>query len=262
MTVRTPVISLGAGVQSSALLLMAVHGELEGLGEQPELAVFADTQREPPGVYEWLAFLRMAAYRAGIEVATTTAGDLLEASTAGDFNPIPLYRRNEDRSVSLGQRQCTSQFKIRPYRTLLRDRGFGPDRPVETWIGITTDEIERVKPADVKWASNRHPFIELEMSRRDCGQWLIDHDYPLPPKSACYFCPFSSGRRYADMRDSDPETWEKACAADEAMRTTRDGREQFVLKTMEPLRTADLIPADHGQLDLGVDAECDGVCFV
>lgn len=161
---RTPVISLGAGVQSSTMLLMAARGELEHLGEPP-LAVFSNTQHEPPAVYEWLAFLRMEAYRAGIEVVETTAGDLLEAATETTFNPIPLYRKNADGTVSIGRRQCTYQFKIRPLRALLRRRGFGPSNPVETWIGISIDETERIKPSGVEWAENRWPLIEQEMSR-------------------------------------------------------------------------------------------------
>ena len=39
------VLSLGAGVQSSTLLLMACHGELE-----LDAAIFADTQWEPQWV--------------------------------------------------------------------------------------------------------------------------------------------------------------------------------------------------------------------
>lgn len=38
------VLSLGAGVQSSALALMASAGEI---GPMPDFAVFADTQDEP-----------------------------------------------------------------------------------------------------------------------------------------------------------------------------------------------------------------------
>ncbi|ANS02942.1 hypothetical protein [uncultured Mediterranean phage uvDeep-CGR0-AD1-C123] len=44
------VISLGAGVQSSVMALMAAHGELP----IPECAIFADTQFEPRQVYEHL----------------------------------------------------------------------------------------------------------------------------------------------------------------------------------------------------------------
>lgn len=45
------VISLGAGVQSSTMALMAGKGELTPM---PDFAVFADTQAEPADVYKWL----------------------------------------------------------------------------------------------------------------------------------------------------------------------------------------------------------------
>lgn len=48
------VLSLGAGVQSTTMLLMAAAGELEPL---PELAIFADTGWEPATVYEHLDWL-------------------------------------------------------------------------------------------------------------------------------------------------------------------------------------------------------------
>ena len=49
------VLSLGAGVQSSTLALMAAHGEIEPM---PDCAIFADTGDEPKDVYEWLKWLR------------------------------------------------------------------------------------------------------------------------------------------------------------------------------------------------------------
>src|SRR5690606_3623733 len=45
------VLSLGAGVQSTALALMAAHGEFE---HAPDCAIFADTGWEPRDVYEHL----------------------------------------------------------------------------------------------------------------------------------------------------------------------------------------------------------------
>lgn len=48
------VISLGAGVQSTTMALMAAHGEI---GPMPDCAIFADTQDEPPEVYDHLAWL-------------------------------------------------------------------------------------------------------------------------------------------------------------------------------------------------------------
>lgn len=49
------IISLGAGVQSSTLALMAAHGEITPL---PSAAIFADTQAEPADVYKWLELVR------------------------------------------------------------------------------------------------------------------------------------------------------------------------------------------------------------
>lgn len=45
------IISLGAGVQSSTMALMAAHGEITPM---PDAAIFADTQAEPASVYKWL----------------------------------------------------------------------------------------------------------------------------------------------------------------------------------------------------------------
>jgi 3'-phosphoadenosine 5'-phosphosulfate sulfotransferase (PAPS reductase)/FAD synthetase len=47
-------ISLGAGVQSSTMALMATAGEI---GPMPKAAIFADTQDEPASVYRWLDWL-------------------------------------------------------------------------------------------------------------------------------------------------------------------------------------------------------------
>ena len=51
---RRVVLSLGGGVQSTTLALLAFRGELP----LPEAAVFADTGWEPPAVYDNLAWLR------------------------------------------------------------------------------------------------------------------------------------------------------------------------------------------------------------
>lgn len=54
------VISLGAGVQSTTMALMAAAGEI---GPMPDCAIFADTGWEPAAVYEHLARLRRIALR-------------------------------------------------------------------------------------------------------------------------------------------------------------------------------------------------------
>lgn len=52
--IRLRVLSLGAGVQSTTLALLAAHGVI---GPMPDCAIFADTAWEPQAVYDHLAWL-------------------------------------------------------------------------------------------------------------------------------------------------------------------------------------------------------------
>lgn len=91
MTLR--VLSLGAGVQSSALLLMADEGRF---GVKPDVAIFADTGDEPAYVYEHLARLSAAV---SILVETVSAGRLSDdlrrgIETGSRIAQPPLYTKN------------------------------------------------------------------------------------------------------------------------------------------------------------------------
>lgn len=67
-------ISLGSGVQSSVLLLMAASGLLQ---PKPVRAIFADTMWEPESVYSYLDYLTPIAEAAGIGVDIVSRGDTL-----------------------------------------------------------------------------------------------------------------------------------------------------------------------------------------
>jgi hypothetical protein len=76
------ILNLGAGVQSTALYLMFLNGEVE---DKLDYAVFADTQEEPESVYKHIAWLRSLD---GPPILTDTAGklgdDLIHARAKGD----------------------------------------------------------------------------------------------------------------------------------------------------------------------------------
>jgi len=52
--IRLRALSLGAGVPSTTMALMAAHGEI---GPMPDCAIFADTGWEPKAVYDHLSWL-------------------------------------------------------------------------------------------------------------------------------------------------------------------------------------------------------------
>ena len=116
-------ISLGAGVQSTVLALMAERGE-HGL-PKPDVAIFADTGWEPPYVYEHLAWLES---QLSFEVVRVENGNLRENIMKG-INPrgapyltIPAFLVNPDGSSAMATRQCTSDYKIKPIHDYLRQR--------------------------------------------------------------------------------------------------------------------------------------------
>ena len=69
------IISLGAGVQSSTMALMAACGEITPM---PVAAIFADTQNEPKSVYVWLDWLEK---QLPFPVNLVTQGNLAELKT-------------------------------------------------------------------------------------------------------------------------------------------------------------------------------------
>src|SRR5207245_7574549 len=75
------ILSLGAGVQSTTVLLIALHGEFP---ERLNCAIFADTGWEPQAVYHHLDWLEGKAREGGIRVHRVSSGnlhqDLLDAA--------------------------------------------------------------------------------------------------------------------------------------------------------------------------------------
>ena len=268
------VISLGAGVQSSVMALLAAAGEI---GPMPDCAIFADTKAEPGAVYSHLDWLEG---ELPFPVHRVTQGNLLVNTLAGTnhlghtYMSVPTLTVDpQTGKAGRTRRQCTHEYKLKPIlkqvRRLMGLEYRQPVRPgmwAEQWIGISTDEATRVKPPREPYIVGRWPLIELGMSRTDCLRWFGER-YPgwELPRSACVFCPYHSAGEWRAMRESDPESWATAVKVDERLRepemVKRMKGEMYLLWKPVPLRTAVLDGRDAGQLGL-FDEECEGMCGV
>jgi hypothetical protein len=259
------VLSLGAGVQSTTLALMAAHGEI---GPMPDCAIFADTQDEGAETYahlEWLCgVLPFPVYR-------PTRGRLSEAMLGGDDEArIPAFVEGS----GLAKRQCTRNFKIRPIRREVRRLlGAGPRSyiapgSVEQWIGISIDEADRMKPAGVAFMVNRWPLIEARLDRAACARWLWDRYRRRAPKSSCVYCAFQSPEQWLSRQVNSPADFGYACGVDTALRSNANvarfrGR-LFLHSSCQPLVEIDfaaIVARRNRQGDLFAN-ECEGVCGV
>lgn len=293
------ILSLGAGVQSSTLALMAAHGEITPM---PDAAVFADTQAEPESVYKWLEWLEkqlpFPVYRVTTgSIERDTLGALEEKKIAssrfydcavktherganGFSITVPLYTLNNKKEGQL-RRQCTSEYKILPVRKWsrsfvgLKPRQRSREKLMVKWIGISTDEAHRAKLKPDAWEDIRYPLLELGMSRQDCLVWFARKGYPLPSKSSCYFCPYHDDALWRDMKMNDPMTFDRAVAFDKAVRNkTARGvlAPVFLHRSLKPLDEIDFRNLeDAGQERLfggdpldekGFAVECEGMCGV
>ena len=211
------ILSLGAGVQSSTMALMAKHGEITPM---PECAIFSDTGAEPQSVYDYLDWLEgelpFPVYR--VMEKDGLLVDVEKGIKGSRCSNPPFFT-----DTGLLMRTCTADFKIRPINRKTKEiagwKGRKPKEPIVTmWIGISKDEIQRMKESREPWIEHRWPLIEMDMHRHHCMEWMRDNGYPEPPRSACYYCPFHSDHEWRKLRDSDPEHFADAIEFDKQVR--------------------------------------------
>ena len=219
------VLSLGAGVQSTALAIMLEQGALPGL-PKPDWALFADTRSEPEHVYDTLEWLRpLVSY----PIITTSWGDL-RANTWRALRGEPVPERGHHTAgyidipvfseTGISRRQCTYVYKIRPIKAAIRElAGSKPPHLTATqYIGISTNEAHRAKPSRDKWITNRFPLIEHGWNR-PALQRFLDDNHPGHPvrRSSCSFCPFRSKADWIQIKELYPDLYEDALAMEDAM---------------------------------------------
>jgi len=268
------ILSLGAGVQSSTMALMAAEGELTPM---PDCAIFADTGAEPKHVYEFLDYVEslvpFPVYR--VMEGKGLDHDIWAAiqhgkDEKGRYASAPFYTESPNGNKGgMLRRQCTAEYKIKPIQQKVRrlmglEKGQrGPKEvAVRMWIGISMDESVRMKPNQTKWIENIWPLIDKQMYRYDCKRWMREHGYREPSKSACYFCPYHDNTTWQDMLDHDSGSWSRAVKMDEALRNGLHGTTEkiFIHRSMTPLTECDFDPA-RDQFDM-FDNECEGMCGV
>ena len=89
------ILSLGAGVQSTVMFLMACRGEIT---PKPSAAIFSDTKDEPVVVYQHLEKLIEHGKKHGIPIHIVTNGRLSDTLFRGKFSQIPVFK---DGSIGL-----------------------------------------------------------------------------------------------------------------------------------------------------------------
>lgn len=262
--------SIGGGIQSTTMTLMCDKGLITPM---PDVGFYSDTGWDPPHVEETIKFLQRTVKNFPIEILyppTDLKSDTLQAVQNKEFIDIPAFGHD-----GVLKRQCTTTYKILPMQKRVREllgrkRLDGPGW-VTWYIGISMDEVARMKDCQDVWAENCYPLIDLNMTRSGCKTWM-EKNFPgvEVSKSSCAGCPFHNPTEWVELYEKYPKLWEETCEIDKKIRNNKTGYPLFLSRQRKPLTESikkDLktVQARRMQGQLWDDAmldECEGHCGV
>lgn len=284
--IKKRVLSLGLGVQSTALYYMSSKGELPRV----DYAIFSDPGKEKKKTYAYLEFLQnWAAKNNGIPILIrkdkNLYKDLLEGtnSTSNRFASIPAFTE-KDGEVGILRRQCTKEYKIDIVIKAIREQYELPARKrmplTEIWQGITLDEVTRCSLPFNNQLIYVYPFVGYQTSKKNKAQkldetmtkpmdrnnvihWYKRNNLPVPPRSACIFCPFQTDHEWNLLKEDQTE-FDEAKKVDQSIRnSSKRGIIQpiYLHRSLIPIDEIDFSKVEETTM-LFNENECSGFCRV
>jgi len=243
--------SYGGGTQSAAIAALIVQGKLP----EPDIAVIADTGREPTSTWDYLKNVVQPALSFPIHVIPHTfegkgynTVDLWGGKNK-DTLLIPAFT-SQGQKIGMLTKYCSHEWKTRPVQRFCREYGINGG---EQWIGFSTDEIQRCRSYDesAKW-NHVYPLLDHRLSRGDCIALVERLGWPTPPRSACWMCPYRSDQEWQELSATD---------MDKASLFENDAQERdsdiWLHKTCEPIGSIEF----DEQPDLFAKPCASGMCF-
>jgi len=277
-------MSFGGGVQSTALAMLSLTCDPRLLevtnGRIPEMYLFADTGDERLVTYQHVWEMADRILEGGGDFYCTYKGDLsdqvIEKALSGGSgaNTLPFWVEDTKGRAAPVRRGCTTHYKInmldrmaKRYFHVRRKNGHIGGflaEPVEQWLGISYDEVQRMKESVVQWRTFAYPLVDMHWTRGHCLEYLGSVGVQAT-RSSCVFCPFHGAEEWRHVKACS-EDWSKVLRVDRALEAGFSQYGQmgglrdrpFLSRHLQPIDTIDF--TDY-QLAL-FDDECFGVCGV
>lgn len=235
----TELVSLGAGVNSTAMTIMLVNEGWRGP------IVFADTGCEWPETYcfvdywerDWLQPRGLTITRlSGLPWQQKNKGSsLIEYCECAQV--IPLAAR----------RWCTVEWKVNPINRWAEEHGIEAQL-----LGIAADESHRMP-------DHKRPLVDRLIGRKDCIAIIKAEGLSVPHKSGCYICPFQGDAQWHELWKLHPELFDRAMQLEEGTKRTKTGRTYATLDPRGKVTLRRRKERYDAQLPLLDDVEMDGL---
>lgn len=208
------VCSFGAGVQSTAVLVLAAEGRV-----QYDAFVFANVGEDsenPDTLRYFREFTQPYAEQHGLNLVEVSGGRNGKEPSLYQmiwkdkrWCPLPVFGSISGAPM---RRRCTSDFKIIPIAKWAKRQGV---KEMVCGLGISTDEIHRARVMEPRKVAGvlqyvEYPLIDLRISRNECSNIITQAGLPAPPRSSCYFCPFHSPAAWIRLKEKHPDSFERA----------------------------------------------------
>jgi hypothetical protein len=217
------VISYGGGVQSTALVVLAMS---EGW-DVDEIVHVDLLDAESPATREYVRYFREWLQREyGRDITVIERNmyrDMLDNSA---FTPVPWHGRCEKFML---KRQCTREYKVAPLARYLYDRY--PAGRIGLMLGISVDEYHRMRDSSAARIEHVYPLVDRRLTRWQCRDIIERAGLVVPWKSSCWFCPYRSIRSQWALVQRYPDLAGMAQALEDRINAERRsrGRDEIVV---------------------------------
>ena len=233
------VISYGGGIQSTALVVLAMR-ERWVIDE----VVYVDlVDAESPATREYVARFRDWLRERGRDVTVIERNMYQDMLDNPGFTPVPWHGRREKFMLS---RQCTRQYKVTPLTRYLYDRY--PGDCIRLMLGISVDEYHRMRDSSAARIEHVYPLVDARLTRWQCRDIIERAGLAVPSKSSCWFCPYRSARSQWALVQRYPDLVGMARVLEDRINTERRrcGKDEIVvLRTDTEVEQGDFCEAGY-----------------
>ena len=239
--------SYGGSTQSIAIAVLVRTGRLP----RPDRIVIADTGLEFKSTWEYTEEnVKPLLCEIGleIEVASHTLSKVDLYSHKGEVL-IPAFTANSKLPTF-----CSSEWKTYVIRRYLKADGI---QECTMWLGMSIDEIGRLKHSNVKWIKHHWPLcFDVKMTRAECRDLITGYGLPVPIKSRCKMCPHQQDDEWLEVQN-EPDEWKQAVQIDQQIYKSHGVR---LHKSGMPLDQVNLVASKEKVYPL-LDACDSGHCW-
>jgi hypothetical protein len=194
-------LAYGLGVDSTAIIVGLVQR-----GIRPDFILFADVGAEKESTYAYLPIIQqflkdnhfpqvtVVRYQPRFAPYTTLEGNMVMNATL----PGATFNRGS----------CTDKFKIKPQMKWEKENH--PGGMIKKMIGFEAGEEYRKLRANDKAHTQKsdryeywYPLIDWGWTREECKARIAEAGLPVPPKSACIFCPNMQPAELLDLTEEE-----------------------------------------------------------